>query len=63
MKGDRHRHITNITTESFMLELISGDHLVQHSRSKRGQLQQVVQGHVQSGFDCLQPWRLNSLSG
>lgn len=29
---------------------------------KRGQLKQVTQDHVQSGFECLCGWRLHSLS-
>lgn len=35
------------------MEDISGGHLVQLSCSEQGQLEQVVQGHIQSGFEYL----------
>lgn len=39
--------------ESFLLEGVSGDGLVQHTWSKHGHLEQVTQGHVQSDFEYL----------
>ena len=50
-------------TESFLLEGISGDGLVQHTWSKHGQLEQVTQGHVRSDFEYLQEWTLHKLFG
>lgn len=35
----------------------------QTSCSKQDELKKVAQGHVQLGFECLQGWRLCSLSG
>lgn len=35
------------------MEDTSGDHLVRLSCSEQGQLEQVVQGHAQSGFEYL----------
>ena len=44
-----------------------GRHLLSSSSPnallKQGQLQQVAQDHVQSGFEYLQGWRLHNLSG
>ena len=44
-----------------------GRHLLSSSSPnallKQGQLQQVAQDYVQSGFEYLQGWRLHSLSG
>lgn len=30
---------------------------------RQGQLKQITQDHIQSGYECLHGWRLNILSG
>lgn len=52
-------------TEQLKLEGTSGDCLVQPAWSKQGQLEQVTQVCVQSGFEYihLQGWSLHHLSG
>jgi len=50
-------------TESLRLERNCGDHQVQPLCSDRVQREQVAQDAVQSGFEYLQGWRLQSLSG
>lgn len=54
--------IIHSITEKLWMEGISRDCLVQPLWLKQGQLQQVLQGHVQ-GVEYLQGWRLLSFSG
>lgn len=46
-----------------MLEVTYVDHPVQDRCSIQGQLEQVVRGHVQFGFEYLQGQTLHNFSG
>lgn len=45
------------------MEGISGDHLIQPLRSEQGQLEQITLDCAQLGFEHLQGWKFNILSG